>query len=58
MRKYYDFSDAVKNPYAERLKDGYTITVEHKDHDEIITVKRTIRRKNVENMNNKVIKNV
>ena len=38
MRKHYDFSNAVKNPHAEKLKNGYTIIVNHKDYDEIITV--------------------
>ena len=41
MRKHYDFSNAIKNPHAGKLKDGYTIIVEHKDYDEIITVKKT-----------------
>ena len=35
-----DFSKARKNPFAGRFKDGYTIVVEHKDYDEIITVKK------------------
>ena|GEM_PF-2273566 len=38
MRKKYDFSNAKKNPHAGKLKDGYTIVVEHKDYDEVITV--------------------
>jgi len=41
MRKHYDFSNAVKNPHAGRLKDGYTIVVHHKDYDEIITVSKS-----------------
>ena len=36
-----DFSKARKNPFAGKFKDGYTIIVEHKDFDEIITVKKT-----------------
>ena len=40
MRDHYDFSDAIRNPFAGRFKDGYTIIVEHEDHDEIITVKK------------------
>ena len=41
MRKHYDFSNAVRNPHAGKFKDGYTIIVEHKDYDEIISVKKT-----------------
>ena len=41
MRKHYDFSNAVRNPHAGKFKDGYTIIVEHKDYDEIITVRKT-----------------
>jgi len=40
-----DFSKGRKNPFAGMFKDGYTITVEHRDFDEIITVKKTIRSK-------------
>jgi hypothetical protein len=41
MRKHYDFSNAIKNPHAGMLKDGYTIIVTHKEYDEIITVKKS-----------------
>ena len=41
-----DFSKGRKNPFAGKFKDGYTIIVEHKDFDEIITVKKTRREKN------------
>jgi len=41
MRKHYDFSNAVKNPHAGKFKDGYTIIVEHKDYDEVITVTKS-----------------
>ena len=41
MRKHYDFSKAVRNPHAGKFKDGYTIVVEHKDYDEIITVTKS-----------------
>ena len=41
MRKHYDFSNAVKNPHAGKLKNGYTIIVEHKEYDEIITVTKS-----------------
>ena len=41
MRKHYDFSNAIKNPHAGKFKDGYTIIVEHKEYDEIITVTKT-----------------
>ena len=36
MKKEYDFSKAVrKNPYAERMKNGYTIIIERgSDTDE------------------------
>jgi len=43
-----DFSNARKNPFAGKFKDGYTIIVEHKDFDEIITVKKTRQDKKVE----------
>ena len=39
--KITDFSKGRKNPFAGRFKDGYTIIVEHKDHDEIIKVSKT-----------------
>ena len=40
-----DFSKGRKNPFAGMFKNGYTITVEHKDFDEIITVTKTRRDK-------------
>jgi len=46
MRRHYDFKNAVKNPYAGRLKDGYTIVIEHKDFNEVITVKKSKLPKN------------
>jgi len=48
MRDDYDFSNAIKNPYAQRLKKGYTIVIEHEDYDEVITVKRERREKRSE----------
>jgi len=45
MRDHYDFKNAIKNPYADKFKNGYTIVIEHEDHDEIITVKKTRREK-------------
>jgi len=44
-----DFARGVKNPFAGKLKDGYTITIEHADYDEIITVskKRVAKGSNV-----------
>ena len=45
MRKNYDFSNAVRNPHAGKNKDGYTIIVEHKDYDEIITVTKAKKQK-------------
>ncbi|MCL2349994.1 MAG: hypothetical protein FWC67_00805 [Defluviitaleaceae bacterium] len=47
MREHYDFSDAIKNPHAQRLKKGYTIIVEHEDHEEVITISKTTRIKNI-----------
>jgi hypothetical protein len=35
-----------KNPFAGKFKNGYTIIVEHKDYDEIITVNKTRLYKN------------
>jgi hypothetical protein len=29
MRDNYDFSKGIKNPYAEKLKQGYTVTVHY-----------------------------
>jgi len=29
MKDNYDFSKGVKNPYADKLKDGYTVTVHY-----------------------------
>ena len=43
-----DFSKGRKNPFAGMFKNGYTITVEHKDFDEVITVQKTIRNKKSE----------
>jgi hypothetical protein len=48
VRRHYDFSNATKNPHAGKLKDGYTIIVEHKDYDEVITVTKTKKRKDEE----------
>ena len=42
-----DISKGRKNPFAGRFRDGYTIIVEHKDYDEVITVKKTRRAKRV-----------
>ena len=41
MRKHYDFSNAVRNPHAGKFKDGYTIIIEHKDYDEVITITKS-----------------
>ena len=40
-----DFSKAIKNPFAGKFKDGYTIIAEHKDYDEIITITKKKRSK-------------
>ena len=45
MKEHYDFSDAIKNPFAKGMKNGYTIIIEHDDHDEIIEIKKTRREK-------------
>jgi len=45
--KITNFSKGRKNPFAGQFRDGYTIIVEHKDHDEIIEVKKTRRMKTV-----------
>ena len=29
MKDNYDFSKGVKNPYVDKLKDGYTVTVHY-----------------------------
>lgn len=29
MRDNYDFSNGIKNPYVDKLKDGYTVTVHY-----------------------------
>lgn len=29
MKENYDFSKGVKNPYADKLKEGYTVTVHY-----------------------------
>ena len=45
--KITNFSKGRRNPFAGKFRDGYTIIVEHKDHDEIIEVKKTRRMKTV-----------
>jgi uncharacterized DUF497 family protein len=47
-----DFARGIRNPFAGKFRDGYTIIVEHADHDEVITIKKTRRPKgaNVGNM--------
>jgi len=45
MREHYDFPNAIKNPYADRLKNGYTIIVERKDHDEVTSITKSKRQK-------------
>ena len=44
--KITDFSKGRKNPFAGRFKKGYTIIVEHKDFNEVITVNKTKQDKN------------
>ena len=33
MKDYYDFSKARKNPYAEKMKKGYSVTIHHQPVD-------------------------
>ena len=40
-----DFARGKRNPFAGKFRDGYTIIVEHADHDEIITVTKKRRPK-------------
>jgi len=47
MKDNYDFSKAIKNPFAKSMKKGYTIIIEHKDYDEIIEVKKTRKDKKI-----------
>ena len=42
-----DFSKGRKNPFAGQFKDGYTIIIEHDDHEEVIEVKKTRREKQI-----------
>jgi len=35
-----NYPKTSKRPPPGKMKDGYTIVVEHKDYDEIITVKK------------------
>jgi len=34
MKDNYDFSNAIKNPYAEKLKNGFSVTVHYDSFDE------------------------
>ncbi|MCL2171484.1 MAG: hypothetical protein FWB71_04965 [Defluviitaleaceae bacterium] len=46
MKDEYDFSKAVRNPhFAAKMKNGYTVIIEHDEHDEIIRVERTVKTK-------------
>lgn len=45
--KITDFSKGRKNPFAGKFKNGYTIIVEHEDHEEVIEVKKSRREKQV-----------
>jgi len=45
MRKHYDFSNAVKNHHADKLTNGYTIIINHRDYDEVITVTKSMKQK-------------
>jgi len=49
-----DFTRGVKNPFAGKLKDGYTIIINHADHEEIIKVSKKRRPKRKEKEINKL----
>ena len=49
MKKNYDFSNATRNPHAKKLENGYTIVIEHKDYNEVITVKKSKQAKENKN---------
>ena len=34
MRKEYDFSDAIKNPFAGKFNGKYIVTIEREDNEE------------------------
>jgi len=39
MKDHYDFSNGIKNPFAESIrKNGYTVTVHHNDWDVVRVV--------------------
>ena len=40
-----DVSNARKNPFAEKMKNGYSMIVEHGDYEEVITISKTRRPK-------------
>jgi len=40
-----DFSQGRVNPFAGMFKNGYTVIIEHKNYDEIITVSKSKRKK-------------
>jgi len=35
-----DFSKAIKNPFAERFKDGYIMIEEREDHNYVTEIRR------------------
>jgi len=43
-----DFSKFTKNPFAGQFKNGYTVIVEHENHEEIITISKFRRDKTSE----------
>jgi len=34
MKDDYDFSNARPNPYAERMKNGYSVTIHYENRDD------------------------
>ena len=35
MKEHYNFKNSRKNPYAERMKNGYTIIIDREPDDDI-----------------------
>ena len=57
MEKEYDFSKAIKNPFAGKFKGKYTVIVEHEDYTETLEVEMPKVKKVAESTINKVEKN-
>ena len=35
MKEHYDFSDARPNPYAERMNNGYSVSIHYETRDDL-----------------------